>query len=157
MPGWRSCALLGRRSNEPFWFPPSHWAQEGLLPFSWPTAPSPCCTACHTSFILFYLMHIGVLPACISVLLEWQWYTQRPEEVVRAPGTRVTGYEPPCESSDSNQQPAEEQPVLGAAEPPALSLAPAHISAFLYTQHDFQHSAWHVYVPAWPHSDLCAT
>lgn len=61
----------------------------------------------------FYLMHMAVLPANMSVFHVHVWYQQRPEKGIGFPGTGITGNcELPCGCWESNWAPLEEQPVL---------------------------------------------
>lgn len=53
----------------------------------------------------------------MSVYYMYAWWPWRPEEGVSSPGTEVMGsYEAPCEYSESNPDPWEEQSLLLAPE-----------------------------------------
>lgn len=67
--------------------------------------------------INFILLHMNILPACMSVYHMHAWCWQRPEEDIGSPWTGVTGRcELPCGFWVLNLGPLEEQPMFSTAE-----------------------------------------
>lgn len=62
-----------------------------------------CCRHGHSVFYLFVFLHMGVIPACISVNHVHAWWLWRLEDGVRCLGTRVMDSgEAPCGSWEPN-------------------------------------------------------
>jgi hypothetical protein len=68
--------------------------------------------------IIYFVLYLYVLFACMSVYHTCPWCLQQPEENASFPGIRVTdGCEPPCGCGKPNLDTLQEQRVLLNAEP----------------------------------------